>query len=182
MAQELHKYTVQEALALGLGQGGVVTISDTSTHYGRYVSITAIEDSTFAGLEEEGNYCNGVQFESGSTEIKVGQIIEGATSGARAVVTEVNLTGSDWAGGTAAGYFAFAPLSGEEVEFAAAEDLDLLDHNATTISTNVATVVASGGTDGAANLNGKTLTAGTTIYGLFTKIDLATGTVRAAKG
>jgi hypothetical protein len=49
-------------------------------------------------------YCWFLPFQTGAVEIKVGDIIKGATSGASAVVTDVLLLSGTWAGGNAAGY------------------------------------------------------------------------------
>jgi len=48
----------------------------------------------------------------GVTEIVVGNTITGATSGATAVITHVDLTSGSWAGGTAAGTFYFTTQTG----------------------------------------------------------------------
>ena len=181
MATGIHAYTVQESTNIGLGQSGGVTISDTNTHYGRFVAISAIEDTVFTSLTEEGNYCNGIGFDSGAEEISAGHIIEGATSGAMAVVLEVTVSSGSW-GDDAAGYIIFSPVGTGDVLFDSAEDINIIDQNYSTISSAAAAVVTNGATDGSANLNSKTLKAGATIYGKFTKIDLTSGTVRAYKG
>lgn len=182
MATNIHNYTVQESTNIGLGQSGGVTISDTNTHYGRFVAISAIEDTVFASLTEEGNYCNGIGFDTGIEEISVGHIIEGATSGAMAVVLEVSVSSGSWADDDAAGYIIFSPVGTGDVLFDSAEDINIIDQNYSTITSSAAVVVANGATDGSTNLNSKTLKAGATIYGQFTKIDLTSGTVRAYKG
>lgn len=54
-----------------------------------------------------------VPFSSGGTaEIKTGDTIVGATSGATAIVTEVVLSSGTWAGGDAAGFFSVRSLTG----------------------------------------------------------------------
>jgi len=180
---DMHKYTVQEAGNLGFGQAGAVTIDDTNTHYGRYVAIQGIADSVFNSLTEEGNYCNGVQFDTGTTEISVGDIIEGATSGAQAIIKEITVASGTWAGGNAAGYIIFEPFASDtDVLFNATEDIDIIDHNGNQLTDDAAHVVANGATDGATELSDETLKAGMVIYGNFTKVELASGVVRAYKG
>lgn len=48
----------------------------------------------------------------GTTEVAVGDIITGATSGAKAQVFSVNLASGTWAGGDAAGFFEVEMISG----------------------------------------------------------------------
>lgn len=51
-----------------------------------------------------------IPFTSGGTnEIKVGEIITGVTSGAKARVKDIVLVSGSWAGGDAAGFFVVAP-------------------------------------------------------------------------
>jgi hypothetical protein len=178
MATNIHNYTVQESTNIGLGQSGGVTISDTNTHYGRYVAITAITDTVFNALTEEGNYCNGIGFDNGTTTISVGDVIYGTTSTAKAVVQEITYTS-----GTT-GWLIFEPVdSTTDVLFDAGEDLQRLDRNTgIQLTADAAHVVANGATDGATELSDETLKAGVTIYGNFTKIDLTSGVIRAYKG
>tara|TARA_Y100001938_G_scaffold145641_1_gene222739 strand:+ start:7267 stop:7539 length:273 start_codon:yes stop_codon:yes gene_type:complete len=45
MANGKHKYSVQEAQNISLGQTGVVLIDDTAEHTGPFAAITALEDA-----------------------------------------------------------------------------------------------------------------------------------------
>tara|TARA_R100000406_G_scaffold29636_3_gene19206 strand:+ start:1020 stop:1298 length:279 start_codon:yes stop_codon:yes gene_type:complete len=45
MANGKHKYSVQEAQNISLGQTGSILIDDTAQHTGPYVAITALEDA-----------------------------------------------------------------------------------------------------------------------------------------
>jgi len=56
---------------------------------------------------------NRLGFDSGgTTEVKVGDKIQGATSGATGIIRAVELTSGSWSGGDAAGYFYFEQTTG----------------------------------------------------------------------
>lgn len=72
-------------------------------------------------------------FTSGSTEIEAGDTIEGATSGATALVQSIAVTSGTWAGGNAAGTLTLRRVTGTFQ----AENLDVGS------STNVATIAGA---------------------------------------
>lgn len=57
-------------------------------------------------------YTHVVPFDTGSGEVKVGDTVTGAASGATGVVTGVVITSGSWGGGNAAGYFFVKNKSG----------------------------------------------------------------------
>lgn len=70
--------------------------------YERFDGRTSPSDATYYTLP----------FDTGSTEIEVGDTIDGATSGATGYVVRVELDSGTWAGGDAAGTLCYAALSG----------------------------------------------------------------------
>ena len=180
MAQELHRYTVQEALNMELGQGGVHVISDTNTKYGRFSRILCVTNTVFTTLTEEGVRANGIAFTSGSVEPNDGAMLVGNTSGAKATVISVTVTSGSFAAGTAAGTIELHPVSGA---FQASEtvtikaDTKVISSDALTTST-----AANGGSNETGTMTGVSIPAGTVIDGTFTAIKLTSGLVRAFRG
>ena len=189
----LNDITVKEATALQLGQKGRLTITDTNIHYGRFVTLQMLEDTVFTTITDSLNtLANGFAFTSGgTTEIVPGDFLRGA-AGAIVQVKQVTLSSGAWADGNAVGWLIAEPLNSTGT--AAAENVDLVTiapvpEGATTIpytvkTSNVLTTAAEadgGVTTGDAQA-GETYLAGTTIFGLFTKLQLASGAIEAYKG
>lgn len=190
-----HDYTVKEATALQLGLKGRLTITDTNIHYGKFSSLQMIEDTVFTTITDSLNtLANGLAFTSGgTTEVVAGDFLRGATSGAIVQVKEVAaLTSGTWAGGDAVGSMICEPLN--TTGTSAAENMDLVTigqvpSGSTTIpytvkTANVLTTAseANGGVTTGDAQAGETYLAGTTIFGMFTKIQLASGAIEAYKG
>jgi len=78
---------------------------------------------------------NRLGFDSGgTTEIKVGDKIQGATSGATGIIRAVELTSGSWSGGDAAGYFYFEQTTGTW------QDNETINRIRPSSASNVATV------------------------------------------
>lgn len=97
--------------------------------------VSAVLDRTRCTVVSVDNYndCKALAFESGgTTEIVAGNTIEGATSGATAVVVAVDLDSGTWAGGDAVGTL----WVNQQVGTFEAENLDV------GVTTNLATITA----------------------------------------
>lgn len=185
-------YSVKEANALLLGQKGRLTITDTNIHYGKYIALTMISDTVFTTLTDSINLlANGFAFTSGgTTEVVVGDFLRGATSGAIAQVKEITLTGGSWAGGDAAGWMIAEPVNtttsstGENMDIVTLTPTAGTTVTYTTKTSNVLTLAseANGGVTAGDSEVGVTFPAGMTIFGMFTKITLASGAILAYKG
>jgi len=191
----LSDITVKEGTALQLGQKGRLTITDTNIHYGRFISLQMLEDTVFTTITDSLNtLANGLAFTSGgTTEVVAGDFLRGATSGAIVQVKSLaTLTSGTWAGGDALGSMICEPLN--TTGTTAAENMDLVTiapiaDGSTTVpytvkTSNVLTTAAEadgGVTTGDAQA-GETYLAGTTIFGMFTKLQLASGAIEAYKG
>lgn len=185
--------TVKEANAIALGQKGRLTITDTNIHYGRYAALFMLEDTVFAasGLVDSVNQlANGFAFtDSATTEIVVGDCLRGATSGAIVQVRQITITSGSWAGGNAAGWMIAEPVN--TTGTVAAEVMDLITLTAigngtypyTVKTASVLTLAseANGGVTTGDTQIGETYPKGSVLYGLFTKIDLASGALEAYK-
>ena len=127
--------TLQNAIFMGsdaLMQASEVTDVET----GALVNGATITASIFDG--DRRSPVSILAFTSGGiATLAVGEIIEGATSGALAVVTKVSLTGGYWASGTAAGQI---EISGQNGVFQN-ENLDVSGGQA-----NIATIPAGDST------------------------------------
>ncbi len=187
--------TVKEGTALQLGQKGRLTITDTNIHYGKFISLQMLEDTVFTTITDGLNtLANGLAFSSGgTTEVVAGDFLRGATSGAIVQVKSLaTLTSGTWAGGDALGSMICEPLN--TTGTTAAENMDLVTiapvaDGATTIpytvkTSNVLTTAseANGGVTTGDAQAGVTYLAGTTIFGMFTKLQLASGSIEAYKG
>lgn len=189
----LNEFTVKDSSSLALGQKGCLTVTDTNVHYGRYVALTFLEDTVFdtAGLVNElSTLANGFSFTSGgTTEVTVGKFLLGATSGAIVQVKAITLTSGSWAGGNAAGWMIAEPVNSTGTT--AAENMGLCtvsnQDNGTPVAALVTANVLTTGSEAAGGVTtgdtqiGETFPGGSTIYGLFTKILLASGALIAYK-
>jgi hypothetical protein len=180
MAQNIHEYTVQEASNLGLGQGGVFTISDTNIHDGRYVRLQCVTNTVFHTLTEDGTGANGFVFTSGSVEPADRAMLVGNTSGAKASVVSTSVTSGSWAGTDAAGTIQIIPISGT---FSASETVSIIADTKTISSDALTTATAAnGGVTASGTIVGSSIPAGTIIDGVFTRVKLTSGIVRGYKG
>jgi hypothetical protein len=178
-----HQLTVQEAQNLSLGLSGAVTaVSSGGIYAGFYCAIQAISDTTFSSLGEIGIHCNGIKFDNGAEEISVGDIIgfDGLTHKAT-VLGIYNETGT-WSGTRAGLLHVVFNEDSPITPIAANTKIDILDKNTGAVKTADAAEVDSAAVGNTADtLNAETLKAGTVIYGLFTEVDVASGTARLYK-
>lgn len=185
-------YSVRDALNVQLGQHGRLTITDTTPHYGRYARVFFLADTVFTAITDElGNLANGFAFLSGGTaEVKVGNVLLGATSGAAVRVRAITLSSGSWAGGSAAGWIEVENINGTALT--ASETMNLARQGPTapgedpvfvSVTTNVLTVesAANGGPTAGDTQVGETYPAGSEIQGAFTKLHLASGACEAYK-
>jgi hypothetical protein len=179
-----HQLTVQEAQNLSLGLSGAVTATATGGIYaGFYCAIQAISDTTFSNLGEIGIHCNGIKFDNGAEEISIGDLIgfDGLTH--RATVLGIyNETGT-WAGNNRAGLLHVSFDEDSPITTIAANTkIDILDKNTGAVKTADAAEVDSACVgDTGDDLNTETLKAGSVIYGLFTEVNITSGTARLYK-
>ncbi|MCD6197488.1 MAG: hypothetical protein J7K15_02805 [Deltaproteobacteria bacterium] len=124
------------------GTGDIKTGSPTITISGGVATLSVAQASNI-GCGDCIEYAstavyiapNRLGFDSGgTTEIKVGDKIQGATSGATGIIRAVELTSGSWSGGDAAGYFYFEQITGTW------QDNETINRIRPSSASNVATV------------------------------------------